>query len=569
MIEKWIIKYFIIFALCAGSCVKGTRKEGNYENLPVQRLNADTIIGVERLDSAFVEMFYNRFAQFKSLRERVVQFYTTRDNRLAWTNEGLPTPHAKLLVNVIQNITEHGLPKPNHTFYNIRDTLSLILDAKVKGDSTTTALRKSFDLALTTFFFQIAPTIWQGSVDPLNEDRIDWFIQPKQFSYQQMLDSILNDSETNNPFIDFRQFNPQYLKLKKHLRLLSMAERKQASTTLQLTKTFLSRGDSAAVVRDLSARLSHFGDLPPGNESYVFDSKIEKAVKRFQARHELTADGVVGQATLKALNVSMKDRIQQIMINMERWRWVPPGMNGDYIYVNLPQFELSIYRNNKKIDRMKVIVGKEGAETIVFNDEIKYVVINPYWNIPNSIAIEEVLPQIKKDKQYLVDANIDVGINWNFEILNQDTINWENISKSNFHYTLRKEPGPDNPLGKIKFIFPNNFAIYLHDTPVRELFDKRKRGFSHGCIRLEKPFLLADHILGIQRDREDIQRLLEEEQNKWITLPQQMPIYILYFTTWVDEQNIIHFTEDIYGHDADLGAVLFSESNNIPHATKY
>jgi L,D-transpeptidase YcbB len=567
MIEKWITKCVLIFALCTVSCVKSTRNEGSKENIVVQRSDADTIIGVERLDSAFIEMFYNRFIEFNSLRERVVQFYTTRDNRLAWTSEGLPTPHAKLLVNVISNINEHGLPELETHFYNIRDTLSLILDTKVKSDPANTASRKSFDLALTSLFFQLAPRIWQGSIDPQNNDRIDWFIQPNQFSYQQMLDSILNDSETNNPFIDYRQFNPQYLKLKKHLRLLSMTEKKQASTTLQFTKP-LSRGDSADAVRNLAARLSYFGDMPPDYESYVFDSELEEAVRRFQARHGLAVDGVVGEVTAEVLNVSIKDRIQQIIVNMERWRWVPPGMNGDYIYVNIPQFELSIYRNNKEVDRMKVIVGKEGAETIVFNDEIKYVVINPYWNIPNSIAIEEVLPKIKKDKNYLIDANIDVGVKWNFEILNQDTINWNNVSASNFPYTLRKKPGPDNPLGQIKFIFPNSFAIYLHDTPVRELFDKRERGFSHGCIRIEKPFLLADLLL-VKSDRADIQRLLEEEQNNWITLPQRMPIYILYFTTWVDAQNQLHFTDDIYGHDADLAAVLFRESRNIPDSTQY
>lgn len=323
----------------------------------------------------------------------------------------------------------------------------------------------------------------------------------------------------------------------------------------------LSKGDSGVAVLALRDRLLASGDLKTSVTVAVFTAEIQQAVMAFQRRHGLVADGIVRGKTLSTLNTPVEVQIRKIILNMERWRWIPlHHLKGNYVLINIPEYELRIYEEDKVKAEMKIVVGKGSASTNVFNDVIQKIVLNPYWNIPTSIAVAEILPQIQKDVSYLRKHHIEVGIDWKFDSLNADTVDWKNLSADNFPYTLRRKPGDGNPLGKIKFIFPNRYAIYLHDTPATALFEEHERSFSHGCIRVEKPLILAEHLVSPMKDitMRKLQRLLKKEkEDEEIVLSEPVPVYMLYLTAWVDEQGHLNFRDDVYGHDEILARLLF------------
>lgn len=562
-----MMHYFVFgfwFLLGVSACNPGNAdKDGGVVNEDPQAYYVETKgnIGTETMDSLFIKKFLSRYPEYEAYQKQLYKFYSARNYRLAWTDQGDPIPHASLLINLIENVRQYGIPVDSTRDYHLRDSLAVIDESTGEDAARQSQLRKSFDLALTSSYFRYTPKLWEGVIDPHDDERIDWYVERKSFSYGALLDSILNDTVNTNPFVHNRGFHSQYLKLRDVLKRYSRLQKDHPWRTIELEKPVLSRGDSGNAVISVTERLSVLGDLSGNSSHDRFNDEVYQAVVAFQTRHGLQADGVVGPKTLSTLNTSLESRLKQILLNMERWRWVPVEMTGDYVFVNIPEFRLYVVEDDKAIQKMKVVVGKRGANTVVFNDMIKYVVVNPYWNIPRSIATEEILPLIKDNPRYLQEAEIEVGMNWNFDTVDADTIAWENVTAENFKYTLRKKPGPENPLGRIKFIFPNDFAIYLHDTPAKQLFGERRRGFSHGCIRVEKPYMLSRHLIERNDDYsfEDIQTLLRERENKWIQLNEPLPVYILYFTVWVDETNTVQFRDDIYGHDAHLAGKLFRE----------
>ena len=301
------------------------------------------------------------------------------------------------------------------------------------------------------------------------------------------------------------------------------------------------------------------GDLAHADSDFIFNDTLEYAVKKFQKRNGLTSDGTIGKSTLKAMNVSVRERISQILINMERCRWVPINVTGDYLVVNIPEFRLHVYENDKLDWSCNVVVGKsvEINHTVIFNDSVEFIVFNPYWNIPRNILIKETLPSIKKDSSYLQKNNLEIVDN-TAKVIDSKTINWNNYA-SHFPYIIRQKPGKNNSLGSVKFLFPNPYDIYMHDTPAKALFNEANRSFSHGCIRLEEPFRLALFLL---RDdstwtAEKINSIVTGGRETFIKLKKKVPVFIAYFTCWVDEDGKLNFREDIYGHDAKMKKLLF------------
>jgi murein L,D-transpeptidase YcbB/YkuD len=280
-------------------------------------------------------------------------------------------------------------------------------------------------------------------------------------------------------------------------------------------------------------------------------------VQQFQLDNGLKSDGVVGKKTFTALNIPLEYRIKQLIINMERWRWLPENLGSRYIYVNIADYNLKLYEDNQVIMQMKTIVGKEQRSTPVFSDTIKYLVINPYWYVPKSIAVEDKLPLIKEDYSYLKENNYSLfqytGNN-KLEEIDPAEVNWPKIDEDNFNYLLRQNPGDNNALGRIKFMFPNKFSIYLHDTPGRYLFSENERGFSSGCIRIEKPIDLAEYLLNDQEkwNRENIEEEMENDKEKTVYLKNPIKIYLQYNTAWIDSFGRLNFREDIYKRDQKI-----------------
>jgi murein L,D-transpeptidase YcbB/YkuD len=240
--------------------------------------------------------------------------------------------------------------------------------------------------------------------------------------------------------------------------------------------------------------------------------------------------------------VPVQRRIRQIQLNLERWRWLPSSLGDRYVYVNVPEFRMELVEGGRKAIDMAVVVGKQQSQTPVFSDRMEYVELNPEWNVPPSIAREEILPKLASDPGYLARNDMEfVGSDGNTRI--------------------RQRPGPDNPLGQIKFMFPNEFDVYLHDTPADHLFSRAERGFSHGCIRLERPVQLAEYLFKDDPNWSGarIREAIVSGEQKSIKLPQKIPVHILYFTAWVEDDGTIHFRQDLYGHDTRLDAALAQE----------
>ncbi|TVR82732.1 MAG: peptidoglycan-binding protein [Rhodospirillales bacterium] len=329
----------------------------------------------------------------------------------------------------------------------------------------------------------------------------------------------------------------------------------------------LRRGDSDERVRLLRDVLARTGDGGPATmalQPALFDGALEDAVTAFQERHGLTPDGVVGPKTRAALDVSLAARIRQIEINMERWRWMPRDLGEPHVLVNMAGFELSMVEGGDEVLGMRVVVGLPYRSTPVFSGKITYLEFNPYWNIPHSIATKDMLPRVQQDPSYFDAQGIRVFTGWGSEALELDPwmIDWWAFSRGNFPFRLRQDPGPKNALGRVKFMFPNRFAVYLHDTPSPELFRRAVRTFSSGCIRVEKPADLAHRLLAHNRgwSPERIAETMQGGPRRIVTLNRPVPVHLTYLTAWSSADGTVHFRDDIYGRDAVLSNALVARS---------
>lgn len=296
-----------------------------------------------------------------------------------------------------------------------------------------------------------------------------------------------------------------------------------------------------------------------------YGTALLRAVQHFQQRYNLEQDGVIGMNTLAALNLPVEDHIKKIILNMERWRWLPHQLEGRRILVNIAGFRL-VGMNDRQVEiTMPVIVGKVQHKTPVFNEVMTYIEINPYWNIPSSIARNEIVAKVIKNPFYLQEQHIRIFAGWQAgapEVMSR-SIDWRNIGGGINQFRLRQEPGPGNALGTIKFIFPNNNNVYMHDTPTHGLFRKAKRAFSHGCIRLSRPLDLAYYILNNDHQmitREQLKAQIAGKKRKVFVLNQPLPVHIMYWTARVDRKTgAVYFYDDIYGRDARLAEAMFPE----------
>jgi murein L,D-transpeptidase YcbB/YkuD len=254
----------------------------------------------------------------------------------------------------------------------------------------------------------------------------------------------------------------------------------------------------------------------------------------------LKETGIIDNDFIKELNIPISERIKQMKINLERMRWMP-AEDVNRLVANIPEYKLYVFDQNKEVFNMDIVVGKEANRTVIFSDELKYVVFSPYWNIPRSIVRNEILPAMNKSNSYLSRNNMEI------------------TGHSNGLPVIRQKPGKGNALGKVKFIFPNRYNIYFHDTPAKTLFQRQRRAFSHGCIRLQQPFDLAKYLLRNDSSWTDnkIRTAMNQNREKWVELRKPVPVFIVYFTSWVDQDGLLHFREDIYGHDKRMDQHLF------------
>lgn len=302
---------------------------------------------------------------------------------------------------------------------------------------------------------------------------------------------------------------------------------------ITLTKKYYTRGETDNVITLVKQRLQATGDYN-GEMSPFFNDELANAILKVEKAYGLKKYPAIDADLVKALNVPVQKRIEQLQVNMERLQSAPPETEGTRLVVNIPEFKLHVYEGSDEVFNMPVVVGKDGTKTVTFNDKMEYIVFSPYWNVPTSIVENEILPAVRRDHTYLKRNGYEI------------------VGHSGGVPDIRQKPGPENSLGLVKFVFPNSHNIYFHDTPAKSLFKFEKRDYSHGCIRLAEPAKLANYLLQNSSGwtPERIREAMHSGRQQVVKLPHAVPVYITYFTAWVDQDNVLNFREDIYGHDS-------------------
>jgi murein L,D-transpeptidase YcbB/YkuD len=507
-------------------------------------------------------MIKNKTGADKSLisnPELLFHFYLHRKIKPVWVTQNGLSNKADTFIKRIIEADHEGL---DSAIYHRYDILTLLGDIELDSvlDAFDPAKFVKLELLLTDAFFTYGFHLSEGVVEP-NPTIFDWHIKKPEHNLLKIIQTSL-DNESLEDIVDKLQpHHSGYLRLK--TALLKYINIKDSGGWYKVPPgQKLRKGDKGNRVAALRSRLIVSGDLRSssnGQEEY-FDDALENSVKIFQARNGLKVDGIVGSNTISALNVTVEDRIEQIKLNMERWRWLPQTLGERYILVNTANFELDIIENGQTITSTRAIVGKKKRPTPVLSQKITYLELNPYWNIPHHIALNDILPSIKKDPNYLTDKCIRIFENWEDDAkeIDPESIDWNAITKKSFAYRLRQDPANTNALGRVKFIFPNEFSIYLHDTPTRELFNKTIRTFSSGCIRIERPIKLAAYLLtnNLKWTFEKLTKAVNSKKTKAILLSDPINIHILYWTAWVDKNGVVNFRDDIYGRDRQLNIAL-------------
>lgn len=412
----------------------------------------------------------------------------------------------------------------------------------------------AFDLLLTDAHLTLGSHLLNGKVDVTNLNA-DWVANPRQ---RDIIQALLPDGKTGvvNALKTLRPNQARYDRLLS--RLAWLADNPAPDWPVLAVSPKIEPGGVDGRLASIALRLRYWGDLADTEQVFSqFEPDLVGAVKRFQFRHGLKQDGILGKATLTQLNVTPAERARQLVANLERWRWLGEDFGHRFLLVNIADFSLTVYEAGQPVVRMPVIVGRHYRKTPVFSDKMRYLVFNPTWTVPVKLAVQDKLPDIQKDPEYLQRMGFKVYPHGSSAEVDAATIDWQSLAPRNFPYRLVQMPGPLNALGQVKFMFPNRYDVYLHDTPARELFKEEDRAFSSGCIRVADPMALAEYLLADQGvDRSTITQWLEAGEIKTVNLKEALPIHIEYWTAWVDREGALHFRKDVYNRDAPLIAAL-------------
>jgi murein L,D-transpeptidase YcbB/YkuD len=475
-------------------------------------------------------------------------FYEGHGFQPVWFDGRRPKPHAQALVSAIRSAEAEGLKA---TTYAVPDASRLHAAASwnplKKGFDTEQAL--DLELQLSYAFVKYASHLASGRTDPATVDP-HWFVTPRKVDVSALMEQAAA-GRVEETLRALSPQHPQYERLRETLASYREIASRGGWPTVP-GRARLKVGSRGPEVAALRARLAATGDLAAGAApapapEAVFDAEVREALERFEQRHGLQADGVLDREALRELNVPVPQRIEQITLSMERWRWLPESLGERHVLVNVPMYQLEVYENGHVVLPMRVVTGKKDNPTPIFMDKMENVVFSPYWNVPPNIARNETIPAVMNDPGYL-DRN-DLELVKGNRVISPWSVSWSAVEAGD--YTFRQRPGKKNALGHVKFIFPNKFDVYLHDTPADSLFARTDRSLSHGCVRVEKPLELAEYVLRDQPEwtRERILAAMHSGSEKWVALKQPLPVYILYMTAWIDPHGAVQFREDIYGHD--------------------
>ena len=527
----FLLTVLFLINSCSGKQVKTIAIERDTTITPV------TSFSKLFIDSAKLEEFIKTQKAGDSSAAQMRNFYKRRNYQFAWFTEDGIAEHTRsfwnLHNNYISNFGDTALK-----FKSLHRHIDTLMNEDTAISITAERMLQT-ELELTKHFFEYSNNAYSGKLNP---QKLQWYIPRKKINAGTLLDSFITRDGRN--LQEWEPVNIYYQRLKKELVHYHEIDKAGGWKVIAFDKLKIyNPGDSAPVVKQVKQRLQISGDDKSNDTTEYYTSGLISVIKRAQKSFGIKEDGIITASLIKELNVFVKERIKKLLINLERMRWVPQQPEGNLIIVNIPEFRLHVFEGAKKLFSINIVVGKAANNTVIFTGVLKNVVFSPYWNVPPSIVRNEILPAIKKNGNYL------------------NKMNMEQTGFSEGLPVIRQKPGGANALGRVKFIFPNSYNIYFHDTPSKLLFNEDSRAFSHGCIRLAEPAKLVTYLLRNQPEwtTQKINAAMSASIEKWVSLKEPLPVFITYFTAWVDSEGLLNFRDDIYGHDKIMAEHLFEQ----------
>ena len=530
----WVLAASLIIAFTGTASCRSQNKEDQpaiTDTIPLKQAADISIPGSFSaptklvFDSSDIHRFTDSFPSFSAVKNDLYDFYRGRNYSFAWFDQNGMIEPADNLYNRIMNIKDEGLP--DKILYKQRFTELMEREADNPVPSSM------LDIMLSAQYLGYAKLAWTG-LSKQKMAAVNWYLPRKETPYKQLLDSLL----TGKNILDNEPVFRQYGKLKDYLLRYNNIQENGGWGMIKADKKNYNPGDTSPVIGQIRKTLFITGDLAEDNESTVYDPALLGAIKKYQQRFGYKENGIITATLIREMNVPVEKRIEQIVVNMERCRWVPVDLKSEFLLVNIPDYKVHLYSNDSVLWSMNVVVGKNQHKTVVFNGELKYIVFSPYWNIPASILKNETLPAMRRNPNYLARHNME----WNGG-------------------NVRQKPGPNNSLGLVKFLFPNSHSIYMHDTPAKSLFNEDKRAFSHGCIRLADAKKLVMYLLRNEPEWTEakITAAMNQGKERTVTLKKPVPVFIAYFTSWVDRNGQLQFRNDVYQRDGRLAQMIMEK----------
>jgi L,D-transpeptidase YcbB len=480
-------------------------------------------------------------------------FYRQRSFQPAWIQNRLfggngVRSHAAALLKCLREADQDGLDPGEYSADELEQQIRRV------QRSTTADELAWLDAKLTYTFFEYAAHLHRGRLNPKRMSHA-WQIASRKRDWAPFLEEALAQTDICGALAKLTPALPEYATLRKALGVYRRIAEEGGWPLVPIVTPLETgdRGDAVNLLRNSLERQGDFVSRAPSTD-LRFDQSLADAVSAFEARNGLPVDGVADTEMLSVLNTPVETLIRQIELNLERLRWLPDDLGKRHLLVNIPDYRLQLFEDRQPVLQMRVVVGKKQNPTPVFSDQMTYLTFNPFWNIPESIAIKETIPLLRKDDDYAEKHGIQVVMKGNNEeVLDASEIGWKDVGPEDkaFPYLIRQRPGPGNALGKVKFMFPNQFNVYLHDTPTRHLFNATERDYSHGCIRVEHPVALAEYLLKDKRgwDTDRIQKQMLSKEEVSVTLTKPLPVHIVYWSVWIGADGKLQRRPDIYDLD--------------------
>lgn len=491
--------------------------------------------------------------------DEIYSFYSGRDFSEAWSSEGILTELAYELRFEIRQAKFDGL-NPQQYHLGLIDAFFTTFESNKKNKvANNPAELVDLDLLLSDAFFQLSAHLERGKVDP-SLLKSSWEIsqKPKKVNYSLLLSKAMEEGDIRR---NLEKLYPQFTIYKRGREVIRSLEEKSKADSLnwkpvKIDKT-IKVGESNNAIPVIRERLRFWGylDSKEPEDPKVYDSLLFFAIQEFQRKNGMQPDGAMGKNTIAGINNSPIDLMNRAAVNMERLRWLPDTVKeAEIILVNIANYQLDYINKLDTIFSSRVIVGKSYHASPIFSAQMSYIVFSPYWNIPNSIARNEIIPAVRKNPNYLNQKNMEV-VTSSGKLVDPSSINW---SAKSFPYMIRQKPGGSNSLGLVKFMFPNKHSVYIHDTPSRSLFEREDRALSHGCIRLQNPADFAKILLNDMPgwDEEKIQAAMHRSSEQIVNLNRKIPVVLVYLTFWADSKGQANFRQDIYNRDEEVLGLL-------------